>query len=334
MSNLSASQKETLELFTSGVEKLEKAVAGLSEKELDYSLAPGEWSIRQIVHHVTDDGDGWSFVLKKALGTPGVGFSFGDPGDFPGNEAWANALAFQKRPVTTSLALIISHRKFFNELATYFAGSWENYVTYLDDKGKKNKFTAGQIIRMLAEHLMEHVATIESIKKKHGMGKPTTKARLLKDIRAERQKLEIALQGLTDADMVKTTVAGEWSVKDILAHVTTWEQSFLKWYEAGLRGEKQVMPEWSKPGVIDAINKEIYERNAKRSLNDVKKEFHASYKTILKTIDQIPEEAMFITGKYDWTGKYTLADYTVVNTGGHYTEHLAMIEAIKKKHGT
>ena len=165
------------------------------------------------------------------------------------------------------------------------------------------------------------------------MDKPTTKGQLLKDIRTERKKLENALKGLPDAAMVKAPAAGEWSVKDILAHIAFWEQFFLQRYRAGLRGEKQVMPEWSKSGVLDDINKEVYERNLKRTLSDVKKEFHTSYKLIFDAVEQIPEEDMFASSKYDWTGKNTLADYIVGNTSEHYAEHLATIEAIKKKHG-
>jgi hypothetical protein len=164
------------------------------------------------------------------------------------------------------------------------------------------------------------------------MDKPTSKAQMLKAIRQERQKLETVLQGLTDADMVKAPASGEWSVKDILAHIAFWEQFFIQRYRAGLRGEKQVMPEWSKSGVLNDINKEVYERNLKRKLSDVKKSFHASYKLIFDAVEQIPEEDMFAPAKYDWTGKNTLADYIVGNTSEHYAEHLAMIDAIKKKH--
>jgi hypothetical protein len=163
------------------------------------------------------------------------------------------------------------------------------------------------------------------------MDRPATKTELLKSIREERQRLEKSLQGLTDADMVRTTKPSEWSVKDILAHVSAWEQYFLERYQTGLRGEKQVMPEWSKPGVIDAINKEFYEGNFNRKLSDVKKKFRASHKTILKTVEKIPEEDMFTLAKYDWTGKNTLADYIIVNTSEHYPAHLKMIEALKKK---
>jgi hypothetical protein len=165
------------------------------------------------------------------------------------------------------------------------------------------------------------------------MEKPTTKAKLLNDIRDERKRLEDTLKGLTDTDMIKTIQEGEWSVKDILAHVAAWEQWFLKHYQAGLRGEKQVIPDWKQPGLIDDMNKEFYERNRDRKLGEVRKEFRDSYKLIFKTVELIPEEDMFIPGKYDWLGKDTLAQYIIVNTSEHYLAHLKMIETIKKKLG-
>ena len=165
------------------------------------------------------------------------------------------------------------------------------------------------------------------------MEKPTTKADLLKDIKEQRRRLENSFKDLIDADMVKSEKPNEWSVKDILAHVTAWEKNFLKWYETGLRGEKQVMPEWGKPGIIDAINQQIYEINKNRTLGEVLTEFGTSYEIILKTVEEIPEDDMFVPARYDWLGKNTLADYIIGNTSEHYAEHLAAIEAIKQKYG-
>lgn len=167
MSELTPSQKETLALFTSGAEQLEIAVTGLSEKALDYSCTPGEWTIRQIVHHVADDGDVWSMIFKKALATPGVPVRFEG---FPGNEAWADALDFDKRPIRNALALIQSHRRFIHELAEHFPDAWERYVAIVDSQGQEiQRVNAEQIIRMISEHLNEHVSTIEAIKQQHGL---------------------------------------------------------------------------------------------------------------------------------------------------------------------
>jgi len=167
MSELTVSQKEALALFTSGADRLEMAVTGLSEKELDYSIAPGEWTIRQIVHHVAGDGDAWSMPFQKAIATPGAYIRFEG---FPGNEAWADALAFDKRPIQTAMTLIKSHRRLIAELAAHFSDAWEQYATIVDSQGKEvQRVSAGQIIHMLGEHLAEHIATIEAIKRQHGI---------------------------------------------------------------------------------------------------------------------------------------------------------------------
>jgi hypothetical protein len=163
------------------------------------------------------------------------------------------------------------------------------------------------------------------------MDKPASKKELLKSIKAERKNLENSLKSISDNDMLKTGTPGEWSLQDIMAHVTAWEQKLLGWYEAGLRGEKQTMPDWSQPGLVDSMNLDIYRRNHDHWLKEVRKEFKESYKQILKTVKRIPEEEMFFPGRFDWTGKESLADYINANTGRHYAEHIPMIAAIKQK---
>ena len=167
MAELTESQKEVLKIFREGAGKLEELVTGLSDKELDCSETPGEWTIRQIVHHVAEDGDAWSMNFKKALTIPGVPVRFEG---FPGNEAWADALAFDKRPIQSSLALLKAHRQVMAELAERFADAWEQSVTMLDSDGKElQKISAGQIIKMLGDHLEEHIETIQRIKKQHNI---------------------------------------------------------------------------------------------------------------------------------------------------------------------
>lgn len=165
------------------------------------------------------------------------------------------------------------------------------------------------------------------------MEKPVTKAQLLQDIQAGRKRLEALLRTFSFDDMVRSDSPGEWSIQDILAHIAAWEETFINWYEAGRRGEKIVMPDWSKPGILDEINLDIYRRNRNRGLKEVLKEFKDSYKKMVKTVKSIPEEIMFTPGKVTWTGKDSLADYVIANTSRHYAEHIPMIEDIRKKLG-
>lgn len=167
MTLLTSSQKETLALFGSGADSLERAVADLPENELDASCEPGGWTIRQIVHHVADDGDAWSMPFKKALATPGAPIRFEG---FPGNEPWADALAFDKRLVETAIKLLKTHRQLMHELAEYFPDAWERCVAIVDGQGQEvMQVSVEQIMRMLSEHLAEHLKTIDAIKQRRGL---------------------------------------------------------------------------------------------------------------------------------------------------------------------
>ncbi len=156
--------------------------------------------------------------------------------------------------------------------------------------------------------------------------KPATKARLVQDIKTWHKKLEKRIAGFSREDMLRTKTVGEWSIKDMMAHVTAWEIYFLERYSEGLAGKKIDMPDWSKPGTVDAINRHIFEKNRSRDLNNIMKDFSATYQQILSIVESIPGTDMFAQGKFAWTGKDTLADYIFVNTSEHYAEHLASIK--------
>lgn len=151
------------------------------------------------------------------------------------------------------------------------------------------------------------------------MPKQSNKAELLGDIRRERRLLESLLGTLEPDEMVQPGAVGEWSVKDVLAHLVAWEQIFLDWYQAGVQKQApKVSPVGMKRSAIDALNLVIYEGNRADPLEKVQAEFQDSYRQIMETLEAAPEEAMFLPGAYAWTGKLALADYIAGNTCNHY----------------
>jgi hypothetical protein len=161
MTELSLQRKAILEQFLSSAGQFVAAVRSVPEAALDCSAGPGEWSIREIVHHVADDADAWSFAFKKALSNPGAPLRFEG---FPGNERWFAALAFDRRPVRADLALIEAHRQVMAEVAAWASIGWdEAYIEVFDDQGHSmGKWSAGQIMEMLTGHMMEHLRTVEA----------------------------------------------------------------------------------------------------------------------------------------------------------------------------
>lgn len=151
------------------------------------------------------------------------------------------------------------------------------------------------------------------------MARPTTKAALIEQIRVERRRLEKNLDAIPEADMTQPGVIGQWSVKDVLAHLVAWETMFRNWYAAGLRGE---VPEIPAPGLtwgqLDVLNQQIYERYRDHPLDQVLAEFRESYQTTLETVQAMTEGELFAQGYYAWTQGELLAGYVSANTGSHY----------------
>jgi hypothetical protein len=159
------------------------------------------------------------------------------------------------------------------------------------------------------------------------MAKPKSKEKLLEEIRVRHQRLEEKIASLPPEVLLRPKTVGAWSVKDTVAHLTTWEKSLLSRYYDGLAGKP--VKDGHAGETLGVINRRIFEENLARSLDDVMDDFAATYQRILAAVASIPEEDMFARGKFAWTGHYRLLDYIWGNTAGHYTEHLAAINRMK-----
>jgi hypothetical protein len=154
-------QTNVSEAFLISAKRLKIALDGLPEEFCDHRLAENEWSIRQIVHHLADDLDVWSMCIKKALATPGAVVRFEG---FPGNDAWAEALHFERRSIQPQLTIIMAHRKAVVEMVEHFADACDRTMCIADAEGAiRATLSVTDILTMLTQHMNEHVSTIENI---------------------------------------------------------------------------------------------------------------------------------------------------------------------------
>ncbi|HVO70603.1 MAG TPA: ClbS/DfsB family four-helix bundle protein [Aggregatilineaceae bacterium] len=163
------------------------------------------------------------------------------------------------------------------------------------------------------------------------MAPVTTRSQLLDEIETERKRLEANLAGLSEAEMLEPGACGDWSVKDILAHLVAWEQLFLGSYAAGLREETPKTPapdlNWRQ---LDVLNRRIYEQHRNQSLDDVRAAFAASYRDLMATVQAIPEEDLFAPSRFAWTGHWTLVAFVRGNSSSHYLWAKTLIRKWRK----
>lgn len=146
--------------------------------------------------------------------------------------------------------------------------------------------------------------------------------RLLDLNRVEHDFLRRTVDALTNAQQVEPGVIGQWSPKDILAHVVFWEQRFLAWVRQTEAGEPVERPAegytWDD---LDRLNASNYEANRDRSYTDVLAEFERSFHGFNSTLGMLPEAALFTPGYYPFTREYPLWQQAAANGFEHYREH-------------
>lgn len=124
--------------------------------------------------------------------------------------------------------------------------------------------------------------------------------------------------GLPDEELSAPGVTGSWSVRDILTHVTTWEQEALKYLPVILRGERP--PRYSAMyGGINAFNALATERTRALPLSEVLRQLDETHSRIVELIGNTPEDQFRSESRF--------LRRLRSDTYGHYPRHA---EAIRK----
>ena len=88
------------------------------------------------------------------------------------------------------------------------------------------------------------------------------KSELLNGLQEEYQGWEALLDQIGPARMDQPGVAGPWSIKDIVAHLTGWRRRTVARLQAAQRSEPEPPPPWpAHLQTDDEINAWIYESN-------------------------------------------------------------------------
>jgi hypothetical protein len=115
------------------------------------------------------------------------------------------------------------------------------------------------------------------------------KQRLLKQLDKAWVALKESYAGLPDSRLTESGVSGDWSIKDILAHVTTWEEEALAHLPLIARGGRP--PRYSvKYGGIDAFNAQMEEQKRGLPLSEVLRQLDETHRRLIDYIQSTPED--------------------------------------------
>lgn len=122
------------------------------------------------------------------------------------------------------------------------------------------------------------------------------KAELLDWLQAQQRQWQAFLDQIGRERMEQPGVAGDWSIKDIVAHLSDWQPWMLSRLQAAQRGEPAPTPPW--PAQLqsdDEINAWIYETNRERSLGEVLDRSQQGFQQLVAAVEGLPDDVRIET---------------------------------------
>jgi len=139
-----------IDRYKGGHRAIQEALAGITEAELDAREAPGEWTPRQVVHHLADSETNSAIRLRRLLAEKNPLIQGYD------QEEFARVLHYD-RPIDASLALFGAVRAATAELLDRMAeDDWARQGTH----NESGPYDVEDWLRIYAVHAHDHADQI------------------------------------------------------------------------------------------------------------------------------------------------------------------------------
>lgn len=153
--------EQAIERFATGGERLTKAVAGLGVADVTQRLAPGKWSILELVVHLADSDAVVIDRMKRILteeNPPLLSFD---------EEAYVARLHYGEQSLEDALLLInLGRRQFARVLRRLKPEEFARRGTH----NRAGVVTVGELIEQYTDHLDHHLGFL--LGKRRTLGKP------------------------------------------------------------------------------------------------------------------------------------------------------------------
>jgi hypothetical protein len=133
---------------------------------------------------------------------------------------------------------------------------------------------------------------------------PINKKQLIAEMHSEHAAWLALLDEIGEANMTQPEVAGGWSIKDTVAHITGWRRRTVLRFRAALDPTVDMTPPWpaelNGDDDVDEINDWIYKTNRDRPLADVLNDSREVFQQLVAAIDALSDEQLNDPQRFPW----------------------------------
>ncbi|HKZ43745.1 MAG TPA: ClbS/DfsB family four-helix bundle protein [Anaerolineales bacterium] len=157
------------------------------------------------------------------------------------------------------------------------------------------------------------------------MAKKDERLSELEDI---KKRWENFLNELNEKQLTSPGFFQKLSVKEILAHLTAWQQMTAARLVAARNGNDPIFPGWfineKDPETeedLDAVNLSVHDLYFDHEWMEIRKEWEERFEKVLKIAESIPSEVFDGDARFPWLEGYPLMA-VLDGTLNHHLEHL------------
>jgi hypothetical protein len=150
------------------------------------------------------------------------------------------------------------------------------------------------------------------------MSHRTTRAAFLADLNQRRAEWEALIARIPDHQLDVPGVCGRWSVKDVVAHLSWYEEEMVNLLRTRTLAGSEL---WDL--ALDERNSAIHRKTADRATMDVLNAERAAYQDMRSLIDAVSDKELNDAGEFrdmpaDWVPWQIIAG----NAHGHFEQHM------------
>lgn len=147
-----------------------------------------------------------------------------------------------------------------------------------------------------------------------------TQPNITQQIIDTRQQFHNGLEGLTEQEITQPLVEGEWTIKDIIGHLASWQELCLKPLTSLATGKPYIPPD-----IPDGWNDQEAARKRSIPLEKILKEFSSVYEEMLAETYVLTPKQLEQKISMPW-GELTTTGEMLNGLAMHEEEHLKAIQ--------
>src|SRR3989304_982715 len=160
-----------------------------------------------------------------------------------------------------------------------------------------------------------------------------TKQEIIAALEASRSALLDAIDGLTPEQLQHPKSVGEWSVRDVLQHLSLWEAELVRLLVHVDQGRRAVGQSFVPNPDFDSLNATWHAETKDRPLDRVLEDFHGVRRQTLRWVDEFSNEDLTRIRREAWLPNQPGARWIAEYSYEHEAEHTLAIRAWRQPAG-